>query len=103
MTAERCFDHCKTYAWAGLEYGSECWCGNALTYEGNVAGGAVPGYNVTDSECKSLCPGDKMQYCGAGSRMQVYKFDPIAAAERDAALNERRGVSEEKRGRFWRR
>jgi hypothetical protein len=70
MTTKACAERCWEYDWAGVEYGRECWCGNALNLAGNT--GATPGRNVTDSECKSLCPGDNKAFCGAGSRMSLY-------------------------------
>lgn len=70
MTAKACAERCSNFNYAGLEYKQECWCGNELNLLGNT--GAVPGRNVTDSECKLLCPGDNKMYCGAGSRMTLY-------------------------------
>jgi hypothetical protein len=66
MTAEYCVSGCqqKGYSWAGMEYGQECWCGNALN--ANSA-------KVADGQCNMLCPGNKREYCGAGSRLAVYK------------------------------
>ena len=66
MTAEMCVSGCqaKAYAFAGMEYGSECWCANTLNSN-------AP--KVADSQCNMLCPGNKREYCGAGSRLAVYK------------------------------
>lgn len=72
MTPQLCAERCLTndFKISGVEYGQECWCGNTINFAGNA--GATPGRNVTDSECKFLCPGDKKTFCGAGSRMSVY-------------------------------
>ena len=66
MTAEYCVAACsgKGYAYAGLEYGSQCFCGNTL---------ATGSSNVADWQCQvMLCPGNKGEYCSAGSRLMVY-------------------------------
>ncbi|KAH6603806.1 wsc domain-containing [Trichoderma cornu-damae] len=70
MTAQVCLSHCQQYKYAGVEYGQECWCGDAL----NLAGwaDATPGRNVSSSECNLPCPGNATEYCGAGNRLQLY-------------------------------
>ncbi|KAK8094044.1 hypothetical protein PG997_000729 [Apiospora hydei] len=50
MTVEHCIDGCAVggYKYAGLEYGSECWCSNT-----------APNYDPVDSaECDMGCTGD---------------------------------------------
>ncbi|KAH7305991.1 hypothetical protein B0I35DRAFT_483733 [Stachybotrys elegans] len=71
MTAKKCAEKCWNYGWSGVEYGRECWCGNTLNLQGNA--GSTPGKNVTDTQCNFLCPGDKLSFCGAGSKMTLYK------------------------------
>ncbi|KAJ9144046.1 WSC-domain-containing protein [Pleurostoma richardsiae] len=73
MTIETCLSLCWMYNYAGVEYGSECWCGNALDFAGYT--GATPGANVSDSECSFTCPGNSSEYCGAGLRLSMYWFD----------------------------
>lgn len=70
MTPQVCLSHCQQYKYAGVEYGQECWCGDTL----NLAGwtDATPGKNVSSSECNMVCPGNSTEYCGAGSRLQLY-------------------------------
>ncbi|KAK5989408.1 WSC domain-containing protein [Cladobotryum mycophilum] len=70
MTPEVCLEKCYQYKYAGIEYGQECWCGNTLGLAGWE--GATPGKNVTDSDCNMLCPGNSTEYCGSGSRLQLY-------------------------------
>ncbi|EEY16875.1 conserved hypothetical protein [Verticillium alfalfae VaMs.102] len=70
MTTKACAERCWDYGYAGVQYGRECWCGNTLNFAGNT--GATPGKNVTDTDCKMTCPGDKNAYCGAGSRLSLY-------------------------------
>lgn len=68
MTLEKCAAACNQYTWWGIEYGRECYCDNQL--RGNTAP------DSTNTTCSFLCPGDKLTYCGAGSRLSMYKFDP---------------------------
>lgn len=67
MTVEACRAFCGTsYAYFGVEWSQECYCGNQLN------AGSVP---ASDSDCKNLCSGNKLQYCGGSSRLNVYKRD----------------------------
>ncbi|KAF9051932.1 WSC domain-containing protein [Panaeolus papilionaceus] len=63
--AESCTAQChnKGYKFAGMEYGTECWCGNALAYE-------IP---KPAAECSFVCPGDSTELCGAGDRIVIYE------------------------------
>lgn len=65
MTVEKCLAKAAGYAYAGVEFGKECWYSN--TIDG--------GYSVALSACNMPCPGapDK-QLCGAGNRMLMYKL-----------------------------
>jgi hypothetical protein len=71
MTISRCLSQCTQYAFAGVEYGQECWCGNTLNLAGNA--GAVPGHNTTITECNFRCPGNQAEFCGAGGRLITYR------------------------------
>lgn len=65
MTVELCVNTClgKGYGYAGVEYGSECYCSNVLP-----ATAPMP-----DTDCAvMLCPGNKEEWCSNGSRLQVY-------------------------------
>lgn len=66
MTAELCVAGCqaKGYTFAGVEYGQECWCDKALS---------VNSVKLANSACNMLCPGNQREYCGAGSKLAVYK------------------------------
>ncbi|TAQ83468.1 hypothetical protein B7494_g8209 [Chlorociboria aeruginascens] len=77
MTIERCLGECWQYAYAGVEYGRECWCGNVLNVNGNA--GANPSTNMTDASCNFICPGNSTEYCGAGSKLSLYWFDEVKA------------------------
>ncbi|PMD64690.1 WSC-domain-containing protein, partial [Hyaloscypha bicolor E] len=60
MTVEACVNACSAYTYAGIEYGRECYCGNTI----NPGGGPAP-----TTDCSFLCPGNSLEYCGAGSRL----------------------------------
>lgn len=64
MTTEYCLSTCWMYVFAGLEYGRECWCGNALAQGAALAG--------KESECGMTCSGNVTELCGNGNRMSVY-------------------------------
>ncbi|ERF69122.1 hypothetical protein EPUS_01078 [Endocarpon pusillum Z07020] len=69
MTVEVCASICfnKGYNWMGVEYGQECYCNQ----EGPINGAAVaPNGN---RECNMVCKGDNKEFCGAGSRLNVYR------------------------------
>ncbi|GJE90201.1 WSC domain-containing protein [Phanerochaete sordida] len=55
------------YAYAGVEYGDECYCGTGLVDE-NVR----PTADV--SECDVPCAGDYTESCGGSWRIQIYRF-----------------------------
>ncbi|KAF4976007.1 hypothetical protein FZEAL_7263 [Fusarium zealandicum] len=78
MTIETCLDKCWMYKYAGVEYGRECWCGNTINLQGS---GATPGKNVTMDDCNFKCPGDKLSFCGAGSRINMYINNSTALSE----------------------
>ena len=52
------------YAFAGVEYGSECFCGNKPPPEDTF---------VDQNECDWTCPGIRDLICGALWRMNVYE------------------------------
>jgi WSC domain len=66
MSAEFCVGGCsaKGYAYAGAEYGKECWCANAL----NTASTAL-----ATTSCNMLCAGNKYEYCGTGGKLSIWK------------------------------
>lgn len=65
MTIEGCVSSCanRGFNYAGLEYGSECWCSKAAP-----VGSAAPA-----SDCNVRCSGDQWSFCGGGYRMNVYR------------------------------
>ncbi|KAK4968757.1 hypothetical protein LTR66_011766, partial [Elasticomyces elasticus] len=67
MTVDTCMSYCGSagYALAGLEYGRECYCGNAL------ASGSTT-LPASDTSCNMACAGNKTQTCGGPSRLSLY-------------------------------
>ncbi|CZS88993.1 uncharacterized protein RCO7_04645 [Rhynchosporium graminicola] len=75
MTLEKCATFCSTapsYSMFGVEYGRECWCGDVLS------AGSIKALSQTD--CKFLCPGDPLTYCGAGQRLQLYALEAASSS-----------------------
>ncbi|KAK2008051.1 WSC domain-containing protein [Colletotrichum eremochloae] len=72
MTVEDCASFCSIDGWQfmGVEYGRECFCGSSTN------AGSVP---ASLGECNMLCAGNKYQYCGAGSRLDLYQLSPLEA------------------------
>ncbi|PMD40623.1 WSC-domain-containing protein [Hyaloscypha variabilis F] len=67
MTLESCASFCSAFSMFGVEYGRECYCGNAL------GAGSTKAPNQAD--CSFTCPGDGNEYCGAGNRLQLYAYN----------------------------
>ncbi len=68
MTVEACLSTCYNYAYVGLEYGRECWCGSTL----NTA--AVKA--TSETQCNKVCSGNKTEICGASNRLTLYTLKP---------------------------
>ncbi|KAI4728135.1 WSC-domain-containing protein [Aureobasidium sp. EXF-10728] len=66
MTVEKCVKFClgKRFKYAGIEYGQQCYCGSS------VAPGAVA--IKCDTSSLLTCPGNKLEYCGAGNLLNLY-------------------------------
>jgi hypothetical protein len=65
MTPQLCAGLCSNYAYFGLEYGSQCFCGDVLT-------SGYPHTSYTD--CNTTCPGDSSQLCGSVWHIEIYKL-----------------------------
>ncbi|KAG5914728.1 hypothetical protein E4U53_004607, partial [Claviceps sorghi] len=78
MTIDMCLRACWQYAYAGVEYHRECWCGNILNYAGHGAA-TRPGKKVADSDCDFSCAGNKTESCGSTAHLSVYARKKAAA------------------------
>ncbi|KAF4631378.1 hypothetical protein G7Y89_g6752 [Cudoniella acicularis] len=89
-TPEACINICQQFGFnaAGLEYGSECFCGDVE----NIQVASWPGVStnpentqfytyaktpqiVPDSECNSVCSGAGQYLCGSGNLLTYYAWD----------------------------
>ena len=66
MSLESCAKFCDGFAYFGTEYGRECYCGDELQ-DGS-------GKAANQNDCSFPCGGDGSEYCGAGNRLQLYKY-----------------------------
>ena len=71
LTVESCVQSCygQGYSVAGMEYSTQCFCGNAI-----YAGGALAS---SDTDCNMACGGNAKEKCGAGNRLSVYSNGTI--------------------------
>jgi hypothetical protein len=65
MTVEICSTKCSAYKYFGVEYSTECYCGNALK----------SGTNAQESDCNMACGGASSETCGGPSRINLYSKD----------------------------
>ncbi|KAJ7917393.1 hypothetical protein B0H13DRAFT_1608409, partial [Mycena leptocephala] len=65
MTVEGCLDSCATggYILGGVEFGDECYCGNALLY----------GYGASTA-CNKPCSANAFELCGGPDALNLYQF-----------------------------
>lgn len=68
MTVEKCIDFCKSknMQFAGLEYSSECFCGNSVATDRAPVKGLA-------GNCLMKCPGNKDQVCGGAAAISLYQ------------------------------
>jgi hypothetical protein len=66
MTVEWCVDFCAGSSYAGLEYGSQCWCGNSLAADRAPQDGIL-------GNCQMKCNGDSGEYCGGSWALSIYQ------------------------------
>lgn len=66
LTVEKCADWCAGFKYFGLEYSTQCFCGN------NVAADRVPQEGILGN-CNMKCKGDDGQYCGGPGALSLYQ------------------------------
>ncbi|KIW03592.1 uncharacterized protein PV09_05346 [Verruconis gallopava] len=77
MTVEKCVDWCAGYQYAGLEYASQCFCGNS------IAADRLPQDGILGN-CQMKCNGDNGEYCGGPNALSLYKKCTDAASCQNA-------------------
>ncbi|WRT68154.1 uncharacterized protein IL334_005129 [Kwoniella shivajii] len=77
-TVANCTAACQGYAYAGVEYGQECYCGNLLG-TGSISAPAT--------DCNMVCAGNSSEYCGAGNRLNVYAVSTVGAPSSSSAVS----------------
>ncbi|KAK4993470.1 hypothetical protein LTR50_000400 [Elasticomyces elasticus] len=90
MTPAMCVKYCKGkgYAYAGLEYADQCYCGSTLPADRAPVAGV-------QGNCFSACAGDKKQYCGGGSALSLYQACPAGGS----CANSEYGAKSKNKGR----
>merc|ERR1711892_1296262 len=66
-TPNMCIESCylKGYLYAGVQYKSQCFCGDTAPPPSRV---------VSDEECNGQCTGDENKFCGGTWRMNVFSI-----------------------------
>jgi WSC domain len=69
LTPSSCRSFCAAAgkSYAGLQFGSECWCGSTNPANAN------PPYALKTGECTTPCSGDAAVACGGTWRNSVYR------------------------------
>ncbi|KAB5547350.1 WSC domain-containing protein [Coniochaeta sp. 2T2.1] len=78
-TVAACINACalRDYKYVGLEYGGECWCANQFT------AGSVP---TAITQCSMTCGDNTTEYCGAGSRLNVYQKESTTSTSSSSSV-----------------
>ncbi|KAL8950733.1 MAG: hypothetical protein Q9183_007508, partial [Haloplaca sp. 2 TL-2023] len=71
MTQQACANYCSGWTYWGVEYGSQCYCGNAFSN---------PTTSTPASDCSFKCSGDATQVCGGTGRMSLFKSSKPSAS-----------------------
>ncbi|CRK15143.1 hypothetical protein BN1708_011363 [Verticillium longisporum] len=80
LSVDSCAAFCAVdnFLYMGVEYGRECYCGNTIN------AGSVP---AAVTQCSTLCKGNSLQYCGAGSRLDLYRLEPGSGSSSTAVAS----------------
>ncbi|KAH8879637.1 WSC-domain-containing protein [Thozetella sp. PMI_491] len=83
-TLESCATACKGYTFFGVEYGTECYCGNTI--------GSSSGVGV-ESTCSYTCAGDVTELCGGSSRISVYALNGTVVSSSSSTSSSATGTA----------
>ncbi|PVH87180.1 WSC-domain-containing protein [Cadophora sp. DSE1049] len=73
---ETCGAACAGYAFFGVEYGQECYCGNVIRSGSVIQESSDPNLNG----CSIVCAANPLEYCGGGGRLNIYQVAPISSS-----------------------
>jgi hypothetical protein len=65
MSVEYCANFCSRYLYFGVEYKTQCYCGDSIASTGVLA---------LSSNCNTPCQGDSSEICGGSWRLNMYEF-----------------------------
>lgn len=63
----------KGYVFAGVEYGSECYCGSTMVTSTSPSSGQV----ATTGDCSKPCSGDSSIMCGGSYRIGIWSYGGV--------------------------
>ncbi|KAF8073344.1 WSC domain-containing protein [Lyophyllum atratum] len=66
VTPQTCVNTCQSagQSVAGVEFGTECWCGNVVSASAT---------KVADNQCGTACTSNPSFFCGDDNRLNVWK------------------------------
>ncbi|KAL9029704.1 MAG: hypothetical protein Q9196_002082, partial [Gyalolechia fulgens] len=70
-TTESCGAACRGYQYFGVEFSSECYCGNTI----NAGSVAQASGDIEINGCSMLCGGNQTEYCGGPNRIDMYRLN----------------------------
>ncbi|KAF2258383.1 hypothetical protein CC78DRAFT_587230 [Lojkania enalia] len=87
-TANNCISQCSAFGYnaGGMEYSSECWCGDVSDVS------AIGATLVSESECDMACTGNATTICGGSGRLSYYKWNGPTLAEWTYATGDDAGL-----------
>jgi hypothetical protein len=78
MTPALCASYCSQYAYFGLEYARECWCGPYLNSPSSLA--------ANQADCNMACTGSSSTICGGPNRLSVYHSTSASKISTDPGI-----------------
>lgn len=71
QSIELCAANCKAFAYFGVEYGTECYCGSAIIDSSSPA---------SDGRCSMPCAGSASEICGGSYGMNIFKYSSASTS-----------------------
>ena len=91
MSVTVCADYCFSqgsggygFQYYGVEYGSQCWCGNDITPPGSLLTPDTNPSNLT--ACEERCFGSEPEICGGAGAMSLYINEAYKAPEEKPSI-----------------